>query len=141
MVKKLSEVPEGIKILAFLFFAGALISFAFGGFMFSFADGLNTMDTDLMASANLDQVNSWIVILIGMLLIGIAVFEYFLGRGLLKGRGWTRIVIGILAVLGIISAIMNFGNAMYASGFFGITTNGVVVWYLFVSDESKKFFK
>lgn len=141
VVKNAGEVPEGVKILAFLLFAGALILLVFGGLMFSLADGVKNMDPTLLSESGFDQVDPWIMILAGVFLVGLGVFEYFLGRGLLSAQNWSKLVVGIVSVLGIISAVVGFSNAGYASGLFGLVVNGAIVWYLFASEDSKKFFR
>lgn len=139
MVKKISEVPEGIKILAFLFFAGALLLIMVGGFTFSFIDGLNNLDPAALVTANLDQLGSW-PILVGIVLIVFGIFSYFMGRDLLKARSWAKLVVAIVSILGVLSAILNLSGSMYASGVFGLIVNGTIAWYILSNKEVKAFF-
>jgi hypothetical protein len=141
MIKKLSEVPEGVKVLAFVFFVGALLTFAFGVMMFSASDGIRVADPILLVNSGLAAISFWIFLLAGILLIGLGVFEYFVGKGLLESKTWARNVVGVLSILGILFAILNVTTGAYASGLFGVVLNGLIAWYLFANKETKKFFK
>jgi len=141
VVKKKSNVPEGVLILAVLVFAGAVVSFLLASFMFSFADGIRSMDPSVLISAGFDGLGYGLVILLGLFFLGMSIFNYFVGQSLLIGRNWARIILGVFSALGIIVAVMNLFNGIYASGVFSLIVNGVIVWYLFTRKETKKFFK
>ncbi len=140
MVKKISEVPEGIKILSFLFFAGALFSLIIGIVALSSSDVFRNADPALLTEANLGNVSPWGMVSVGVVLICLSFFQYLLGRDLLVAKNWTKITVGLLSVLGLVSAVMNFVNTDYASGVIGLAINGLIIWYLFVRKETKKFF-
>ncbi len=141
MVKKIKEVPEGIKILAFVYFAGALVSAFVGMAAFSLVDGIRTSDPNVLAAANLSPSSFTTIIAVGIFLILLAIGEYFVARDILKSKVWARTVMGLLSVMSFVFGIRAMTNGMFASGISSILLNGLVVWYLFFKNSTKKFFE
>ena len=143
MVKqKIKEIPEGIKILAFVYFIGALILILIGFFMVSLGDSIRI---NPLISTELQQIGASIspVVLIvsGFAMIALAVLSYFIGKGLLEAQNWTRILLSVLAILGIISAISNIISSMIFSSIISIAINSTIAWYLIINEKTKEFFK
>jgi len=141
MVKKIKEAPEGVKILAFVYFAGALVLMLLGMTAFSLADSIRSSDPAALAAANLGQANFGLVFAAGIFLILFAILEYFVGRDILQAKDWARMVMGLFSVISLVFAIRSIADGIYASGLSGIALNGLVLWYLFFKDSTKKFFK
>lgn len=141
MVKKNKEVPEGIKILAFVYLIGALASMIFGMIAFSLADGIRNADPSMLAAANLGQMHFVSIVIAGIMFVLLAVLEYFVARDLLKAQTWSRIFVGLFSVISFVFSARSIFGGMYASGAFGIILNGIIVWYLYFKDSTKKFFK
>ena len=148
MVKKKSinenrsvrDVPEGVKILAVFCFVGAFISFLVGGFLFSFSDNVS-QNAALFIQQGMAIPSSITLIFLGIVLLGFAVLEYFIAREVLKLKNWARNVIVIFSVFGIITAIANLKDKLFAGGVFSLLVNGLVIWYLMFRTETKKAFE
>lgn len=141
MVKKISEAPEGIRILAVLYFASALILMFVGSFIFNIADSVKNVDPMVLAAAGVSIPNSRTIILAGLLFVAVSILYYFLAKGLLNAKNWTRIVIGVMVSLGVVSGIIYMVKGAYIGSSFGILVNALIIWYLFFKDTTKKFFK
>lgn len=147
MVKKKSiketrstQVPEGIKILAVFMFVGAFVSFIAGGFLFSFSDTVSK-NAAIFIEQGLAVPTSGELIFFGIALLGLAVLEYFIARDIFKLKNWARMVIIVFSVLGVITAVMNLTEQLYASGVYALLLNGLIVWYLAFRKETRKAFK
>lgn len=147
MVKKKSikgttqvQVPEGVKILVAVTFVAALVSFIAGGFLFSFSDTVSN-NAAVFVEQGLAVPTSGELIFFGIALLGLAILEYFIARNLLKLKNWARMVLIIFAVFGIITAVINLTEQLYASGIYSLLLNGLIVWYLAFRKETVKAFR
>jgi hypothetical protein len=148
MVKKKSDsvsgcgcgAPEGIKILAVLYFAGALIALVFGSLLFSFSDSIS-QNPAALAQAGVALPGAGTLVIVGVALLVLALFEYLVARGLLGMKNWARVVVAVLSVLAIVSAIFNLKAQMFASGIFALVANGLIVWYLMFRAKTRNLFK
>ncbi len=144
MVKKVSEAPEGIKILAVLYFASALIFIGVGMYIFNFADSIKTIDPGdlvMLAVAGISLPGPGPMALIGLLFVAVSIFCYFLAKGLLAAKAWAKLVIGIGVSLSIVFGIIGIFNGTYFGSLSSIIVNGLILWYLFFKESTKKFFK
>jgi len=73
------------------------------------------------------------LILGGLVLIILSVVDYFIARGLWKGRNWARIVVIIFAVIGFIGALSSLDV-------FSMLLTGVVGGYLWFNKEARAAF-
>ncbi len=141
MVKKISEAPEGIKILAVVYFAGALVLMFISSFIFNIADSVKNIDPMILISAGVSIPNSGTIILAGLLFVSFSILYYFLAKGILNAKNWARIVIGVMVSIGVVLGIVSMVKGAYIGSSFGIIINGLIMWYLFFKDSTKKFFK
>ena len=141
MVKKFGEAPEGINILAVLCFVGALIFMSLGMFVFSFADSVKGIDPSMLAAAGVVIPSTGVVILVGLFLVAFSVLCYFLAKGLLAGKNWARVIVGVGAGLSIVLGIIGISNGTYIGSASSTIVNGLIFWYLFFKEDTKKFFK
>ena len=133
-------IPEGIMILAVLAFIGAFISFFIGNLLITSSTSIvNYFEIAATQSAEIGVPSLMQLILIGILLIAVAVFEYLLGRGLLKAQKWARIALIVLAVLGAILAILSITQGSLGS-IFSIIVDAIIIWYLVSRKSVKQFF-
>lgn len=141
MVKKIGEAPEGIKILAVVYFMGALVLMFVSSFIFNIADSIKNIDPTILASAGLSIPSSGTIILIGLLFVSFSILHYFLAKGILNAKNWARIVIGAMISTAIVLGIVSIVKGAYIGSSFGIIINGLIMWYLFFKKSTKKFFK
>ena len=138
--KSAKNAPEGIKILSVFYFAGALISFIVGGFLFGFSDNVS-QNAALFVQQGLEVPNPMTLIFFGIALLGFAILEYSIAKEILELKSWARSAIVIFSVFGIITAISNLTDGFFASGVFSLLVNGLIIWYLMFKIETKKAFK
>ena len=131
------EIPVGVKIIAILYFIGAILSLFAGIGMFI---GAGPMSAIPLGIPGLTAMGAGLFIGLGLLMIGLAVLGFFVGLGLWKGQAWARIVAIILAILGIISAIISMIGGNVAANIVGLIINLVVGAYLIMNNEVKKVF-
>ncbi|MCK5321393.1 hypothetical protein KAJ38_02340 [Candidatus Pacearchaeota archaeon] len=139
-VKSVHNAPEGVKILAVLYFVGALISFVAGGFLFSFSDNVS-QNAALFVQQGVEIPSPITLILFGIALLGFAVLEYSIAKDILKLKNWARNAIVVFSVFGIVTAISNLTDKFFASGVFSLLVNGFIIWYLMFKIETRKAFE
>ncbi len=79
-------------------------------------------------------------IIVGVIFIGNAVLDFFVGRGLWLGQNWARIVAIAFAGVGIISSFYALYIQEWANGFFLLLYNGAIGGYLWFHPTVKKVF-
>ncbi|MFH1823256.1 MAG: hypothetical protein ABH817_00870 [archaeon] len=132
MAKK--DAPVMIKVIAILFYIGAAISLIGG--VLSFLGG--SLISSLIPVVGL--LGSGLFIAIGVILIGFAVLDFFIGKGIWNGQNWARIVAIVLAILGFVGAISSLIEGSL-SGIINLIINGGIGYYLLFVAEVKKHFK
>lgn len=151
MVKDKKNIPEGVWILSVLSFVGAGLSIMFGWLALSAYDllrgtkGYPLVETVVTAVGPEQNITGYIspgaILGIGILLIGLGILSYYIARGLLKSQNWSRIVLAILSVLGIILTIISLKNVVYLTSIVSILINGLIVWYLLKKESVKRYFE
>ena len=127
-------MPLGIKILAILFWitSAMCVLFAifaiFGGYAFSTLIGAS-----LSAGLGLGGV-------LAVILISIAVLDFFIGRGLWKGQNWARILVIIFLIINVPLNLLALFTGAYISGIIGLIISGLVGWYLLFNEKVKSAF-
>jgi uncharacterized membrane protein (DUF2068 family) len=76
----------------------------------------------------------------GIIMIGLGVLGFFVGRGLWKARPWARIVAIIFAALGILMAVISMIQGSIASNIFNLVIQLVIGGYLLFSNNVKQAF-
>ncbi|GIU68746.1 MAG: hypothetical protein KatS3mg001_596 [Candidatus Pacearchaeota archaeon] len=128
-------VPTGVKIIAVLYYIGAVILIVFG-LLPLFAIGREAIALTL-----------GIIILPALIMLGLGIFSFFIGRGLWKGRNWARIIAIIVSVLGAITgilgvaigAILMFPSSLTTS-LISIAINVLIGSYLLFNKKVKQAF-
>lgn len=143
-MKKSGDVHEGVWILAAISFFTALLSVGIGLQVFSLLDVLGTSGlplNDPTTGASLGTVGSGVFAAVGFGLVALGLFSYFVGRGLLKGKNWSRIAVVAVTGLYALSSISALLNSLFISGIIGLGISGLIIWYLYFKESSKKYFK
>jgi hypothetical protein len=73
-------------------------------------------------------------IVLGILFLGCAVLDYFIGKGLWNGKNWARIVLLVLSGLSVLSSLWPFNIV-------GLAINGLVIWYIGFYEPAVRYFK
>ena len=131
-------VPFGVKIIAVLYCIGGVLGVIFG--LIFLVVGTGIMGSKLIPL--LGALGAGLFIAAGIVILGLGVFDFFIGRGLWKAKSWARIVVIVfaaLAILGTITSMMVQGKIV-GSGVFNLITQLVICGYLLFSKSVKQAF-
>lgn len=139
------EIPVGVKIIAVLYYIGAVLGVIFG---ILFLVGAGLIGTVASQIPIIGLFGSGLFVVAGIILIGLGVLGFFMGRGLWKGKNWARILAIIFAGLGVIMAIVAMFTTQIgvnitgqiASQIVNLAINLVIGGYLLFSKKVKAAF-
>ena len=98
-----------------------------------------SQNPELLAAAG-SSISANSFILLGLLMITLGVFEYFVGRGLWKLQNWARFVVLFFSGLGLVMAIISLFQGSLVTPISSLAINGLIVWYLGFSKSVRKAF-
>jgi hypothetical protein len=121
-----SNMPLGVKIIAILYMVGAVLT-ALLGILLMFASPIISTFLTAFApnAAALVALGAAALVVMGIITVIIGIVGVFIGLALWRGKNWARIVVIVLAALGVISGLTSL-----PMGIGGAVINGVIVWYL-----------
>lgn len=131
------KVPVGVKVISVLYYIGAVFGVLFGILFMAGAGLMGTLATQI---PGLGLLGSGLFVVGGLVMIGIGVLGFFVGRGLWKAHAWARIVAIVFAALGILMAIISMVQGNIASNLFGLVLNLAIGGYLLLSSDVKAAF-
>lgn len=131
------QVPVGVKIISVLYYIGAVLGVIFGILFLVGAGAIGSIADQIPL---LGALGAALFVVGGIILIGLGVLGFFVGRGLWKARSWARIVAIILAALGILLAVVSMVQGEIVSNIFGLVINLVIGGYLLFSNSVKEAF-
>lgn len=134
----MSEVPTGVKIISVLYYIGAVLLLLLGVLCIVASATIGAYLSGV--TAGLSFLGAAVFIILGIIMIGLAVLSFFVGRGLWKGQSWARITAIILTILGILEIIYNMINGEVASNIIGLIIELVIGGYLLFSQSVKDAF-
>jgi len=136
-IEKTNKVPIGVKTIAIWCYALIVVCVLFGLYMIVYASELSAAFIEMQVT-----LSSTSFILGGIILIGMAVLNFFLGKALWKLKAWARIVSIFLAVLGLLylAYYILLGGFGFVSLVF-LVINVAIAVYLVFDKEAKKIFK
>ena len=134
-VKK--EIPVLVKIIAVLYYIGAVLGIIFG---LLFLIGAGMLSSLIEQIPLLIALGTSLFIVGGILMIGLGILGFFLGRGLWKGHNWARIVVIIFSILGLLGGISILVTGSYFNGIINILIEGFIAGYLLFSKGVKSAF-
>jgi RsiW-degrading membrane proteinase PrsW (M82 family) len=76
----------------------------------------------------------------GIIMIGLGVLFFFVGRGLWKAKSWARIVVLIFVGLGILMSVISMIQGGIINNIPGLVIPSVIGGYLLFSKSVKKAF-
>lgn len=140
---KKSNIPVGVKIISVFYYIVGILCALFGLMIILSA---NTIISYLVSTTpELATLNSGALVTVGVifgiLLIGIGILSFFIGKGLWKLRKWARIVVIVFSILGVISAIYNMIVGFQIGQIVRLLVDGIIGGYLLFSEEVKRAFK
>ena len=125
------QVPTGVKIISVLYYIGAVFGILFG---ILFMVGAGFMGSIASQIPIIGALGAGLFIIGGIIMLGLGVLGFFVGRGLWKARPWTRIVAIIFACIGIIMAIVSMIQGNVASNIFSLLISGVIGGFFIFSN-------
>ena len=126
-------VPTGVKIISVLYYIGAAFELLLGIALFVGAGALKTKIPFL-------AILGPFLIIGGIVLVGLAVLSFFVGRGLWKAQKWSRIVAIIFGALGALLAIVGMIQGNVVSNIVSLVISAAMVGYLLFSSDVKTAF-
>ena len=85
-------------------------------------------------------LGSMLFIVGGVVMLFFGILNFFVGRGLWKGKNWARIFVIIFAVLGIIVAVYLVIKGSFVQGISDLLVSGLIAGYLLFSSKVKEAF-
>jgi hypothetical protein len=132
------KVPNGVKIISVLYIIFAIaIIFATIFYIYNMA----VISKPLDIPNHFDTI-SLIMIMSGIIFVGSAVFFFFIGRGLWKGKNWARMTVIVFSVLGVVGGLGKVidGNIGGAVGLISAGVFAIIGGYLFFNKNVKQVF-
>jgi hypothetical protein len=129
----MGKVATGVKVLAVLYYIGAVL-LALAGIASLFGAGALVKTIPLLA------MFGGLITVAAIAMILLAVLYFFVGRGLWKGQKWAMIVAIIFAAIGVISGILGIIGGDIGGSIIGLIINGVIIWYLGFNKAGKASF-
>ena len=129
----MGEVPTGVKVISVLYYIGAAFELLLAIALFVGADAIKRQ-VPLLAFLGA------FIIIGAIILLGLAVLSFFVGRGLWKAQKWSRIVAIIFAVIGVLFAILGMVQGQVAGNVVSLVISGAVGGYLLFSSGVKAAF-
>ena len=133
------KVPTLVKIISVLYYIGAVFIVIFGilliagaGFISSLLSGFNI--------PVLGAIGSGLFIVAGVVMLLLGILEFFIARGLWKGRNWARIFVIIFSIIGILWAVFGFIQGSFMNSAISLVLSGLIGGYLLFSHGVKEAF-
>ena len=131
------EVPVGVKVIAVLYYIGAVLGLIFGILFIAGSGSISSIETQI---PGLSALGASLFIVAGIILIALGVLGFFIGRGLWKARHWARIVAIIFACLGTVLGILGVIQGAIAQNIIGLIISVIIAGYLIFSNKVKEAF-
>jgi hypothetical protein len=126
--------PTGITIIAILMIIGGLV-LLFTGITPLFIGPLISIDSSDSSTSEL----GFLITIGGLVLVGLGIASLIVSWGLLKGKGWARIITLIISIIAIIFAIVSLVSSEDLVHIIPVVIYGVIIYYMF-TDKVKLFF-
>lgn len=136
------SVPTGVKIIAVLYYIGTFFGIIFGLLFLVGAGALNSVANKIPSLGVLGTLGAGLFIIGGIIVIGLGVLSFFIGRGLWKAKNWARIVAIVFAALGILMSMimMIMMPGSIVSNIFNLVIDLLIGGYLLFSKDVKQAF-
>jgi len=128
------QMPLFVKAVSILYYAGAAVNLGILVFLVLMAAGFSA------ANPLIGAAGAALSLVFAMIILGVAVIEFFTARGLWKGRKWARITAIILSVVGILISLSYLKSAVLV-GILLLAVNAAIILYLLINKEAKQAFK
>jgi len=130
-------VPTGVKVIAVLYYIGAVLGVIFGLLLLVGAGMTSTIANQIPL---LGTLGAGLFVVGGIIMIGLGILGFFVGRGLWQARPWARIVAIIFAALGTLTAIISMIQGNISGNILNLVIQLVIGGYLLFSNNVKQAF-
>ena len=121
----MTQRPIGITVIAILMIIGGLI-LIFTGLTPLFMGPIISFDSDIATN----QLGLLITIG-GSVLVGLGIASLIVSWGLLKGKGWARVITLIISIIAIIAAIITLLSSEDLIHIISVIIYGLIIYYMF----------
>ena len=121
----MTQRPIGITVIAILMIIGGLI-LIFTGLTPLFMGSIISFDSDIVTS----QLGL-LVTIGGLVLVGLGIASLIVSWGLLKGKGWARVITLIISIVAIIVAIITLISSEDLIHIISVIIYGLIIYYMF----------
>jgi hypothetical protein len=135
-------VPLGIKIISVFFYALAIVYALFGLFAIISSNGVaesivlaGGFDSSIVSSLSIA------IVIFGLIIIALAILEFFIARGLWKLKTWARVLAIILSILGLLIVITSIVLDFRYLQILNLLVNLIIAIYLLFFNEVKEAFR
>lgn len=141
--EKLSNVPTGVKVISVFYQICAFLLVIFGLLIAIASSAIISYLITIVPEIATVKYGTLVAVgvVLGILMIGLGVLLFFIGRGLWKLRQWARITAIVLAALGVISVITSMIRSFEITRIINLAIDLFIGLYLLLGIEVKKAFK
>jgi uncharacterized membrane protein (DUF2068 family) len=136
----MTGVPTLVKVLAVLDYISAGLLALFGLASLFAAGYLTSVLSSIPILSILGLLGSGIFIFLGIVMLLFSVLDFFIGKGLWKGKNWARILTIVLSSIGAFFSLISLFSGSFTS-IISLLIEAAIVGYLGFSKEVKKAFK
>ncbi len=137
IVSEGKQIPAGVKVISVFYYISAVLGIL-SGILFLVATKL--MGPIISQVPVIGTLGSMLFIVGGVVMLFFGILNFFVGRGLWKGKNWARIFVIIFAVLGIIVAVYLVIKGSFVQGISDLLVSGLIAGYLLFSSKVKEAF-
>ncbi len=142
MVKN-KNIPTPVKVISILTYIGSGLNLLFSLVLIlgsSFIAGLiaNMTPNDPVVDL-IGTIGVGVLIGFGILILLIAILEFFVAKGIWEGKNWARIVLLVIASIAVFFSVMRLIVGDFST-IIGILIYGFIIYYLGFEDKTKNYF-
>lgn len=136
------SAPEGVKVISTISFIFTGLMAFLGLFLLKFSESMSKMspsDLSLIAQQGIPLPSTGNLFSLGVILLILSVFLYYLGRDLLNLKNWARMGVGVISALIAVISLLSVINKNW-SNIILLIIGGIITWYLLINKDIKKQF-
>jgi phosphoglycerol transferase MdoB-like AlkP superfamily enzyme len=101
--------------------------------------GQNTLTVQLQLLLSFGMLSPWILFISAIVLIPFALLDFFIARGLRRKKKWTRVIVIIFSILGILSGLGSLLSKSFVIGAFFLILNVLILVLIFNKKVKEAF--
>ena len=129
------QIPTGVKVISILYYISSGLGIIFG-LIFLFGAGLIASLIPILGF-----LGGGIFVIIAIIVMGMSVLSFFIGRGLWKAQKWARIIAIVFSGISAVLSIITFVQGSFANGIINLAISGIIGGYLLFNKKVKQIFE